>query len=58
LVGAARRGVPGWGRVSGSGFRLAQRRAQRLAYRQRQEILKADLMLDEALSFASPDPLG
>jgi preprotein translocase subunit SecA len=53
-----RRSMPGSERVSKAAFRLAQSRAQKLAYRQRQEILKMDLMLDQALSFASPDPLG
>jgi hypothetical protein len=50
--------LPARERVSKAAFRLAQHRAQKLAYRQREEILNADLMLDEALSFASPDPVG
>jgi len=53
-----RRSMPGGDRVARATFRLAQRRAQKLAYRQRQEILTSDLMLDQALSFASPDPVG
>lgn len=58
LAEAVKRKLPGWERMAESAFGLAQRRAQKLAYRQRQEILKSDLMLDEALSFASPDPVG
>lgn len=58
LDGALRRNLPARERISKAAFRLAQQRAQKLAYRQRQEILNADLMLDEALSFASPDPVG
>jgi preprotein translocase subunit SecA len=58
LAAAVKGTVPGGERLAGAGFRLAQRRAQKLAYLQRQQILSSDLMLDEALSFASPDPVG
>jgi len=57
LGGALRQSLPARERISKAAFRLAQRRAQKLAYRQRQEILAADLRLDEALSFAAPDPI-
>ena len=58
LTETLRRTLPAHDRISKAAFRLAQTRAQKLAYRQRQEILNSDLMLDEALSFASPDPVG
>jgi preprotein translocase subunit SecA len=58
LVAAVRGAVPARERIANSAFRLAQHRAQKLAYKQRQDILKTDLFLDEALSFASPDPVG
>jgi len=58
LTETLRRTLPAHERISKAAFRLAQTRAQKLAYRQRQEILNSDLMLDEALSFASPDPVG
>jgi preprotein translocase subunit SecA len=58
LTEALRRTIPARERISKAAFRLAQRRAQKLAYQQRQQILSADLMLDEALSFAAPDPVG
>ena len=38
--------------LAGVGFTLAQRKAQRLAAKQRRSVLQSDLWLDEALSFA------
>jgi preprotein translocase subunit SecA len=45
-------GAPGSRPLADTGFWLAQRKAQRLAAKQRQAVLKSDLWLDEALSFA------
>lgn len=58
LAAALSGNLPARDRVSKSAFRLAQHRAQKLAYQQRQDILNSDLLLDEALSFAAPDPVG
>ncbi len=46
---------PGWRRAAGMAFKLAQRRAQRLAYKQRQAVLGSDTWLEEALSFAGTE---
>lgn len=45
-------GFPLSHQMARAGFWLAQRKAQRLAAKQRQSILKNDLWLDDALSFA------
>jgi len=47
-----KRGGPGSEKVATAMFGLAQRNAQKLAYRQRKAVLKMDDWLDEALSFA------
>lgn len=47
-----KRGAPASRQLAISGFWLAQRKAQRLAAKQRQSVLRNDLWLDEALSFA------
>ncbi len=47
-----RRAFPASHKVAGGGFWMAQRKAQRLAAKQRQAVLQSDLWLDEALSFA------
>jgi len=39
-------------KLASTGFWIAQRKAQRLAAKQRQSVLQSDLWLDEALSFA------
>jgi preprotein translocase subunit SecA len=46
------RRFPGHERAAGTAFSLAQRNAQRIAYKQRTAVLKMDDWLDEALSFA------
>jgi preprotein translocase subunit SecA len=43
---------PGWDKAASALFALAQRNAQKLAYKQRKAVLKMDDWLDEALSFA------
>ncbi len=49
---AARRGLPGSGRLAEMVLARAQRTAQRLAFRQREQVVKMDSWLAEALSFA------
>ncbi|HWX21623.1 MAG TPA: preprotein translocase subunit SecA [Candidatus Binatia bacterium] len=44
-----------WQKLAHGAFALAQRRAQKQAFRQRQSILQADTWLDESLSFAGSD---
>jgi preprotein translocase subunit SecA len=44
--------LPGGKIITDAAFRVAQRKAQRLAYKQRRTVLRTDTWLDEALSFA------
>jgi preprotein translocase subunit SecA len=53
LDAALRRDVKGKQRIAKTAFDLAQRKAQSLAFKQRRSILRSDLWLDEALSFAA-----
>jgi len=46
------RNLPGRDEIAKFAFRFAQRRAQGLAFKQRKSVVRADLWLDEALSFA------
>jgi preprotein translocase subunit SecA len=47
------RGGTNWkARIAQTAFDLAQRKAQALAFKQRRSVLRSDLYLDEALSFA------
>ena len=50
--GALRHRVPGREKIAHSAFFLAQRKAQRLAFKQRRSVLRTDTWLEEALSFA------
>ncbi|OGV69813.1 MAG: hypothetical protein A3K19_28840 [Lentisphaerae bacterium RIFOXYB12_FULL_65_16] len=52
LVAALRSGQPGADRLARLAFRRAQYAAQRLAFRQRQQVLKTDTWIDDALAFA------
>jgi preprotein translocase subunit SecA len=52
LTESARREFSGWQSLTRLAFAQAQRNAQRLAYRQRKAVMRADLWLSEALSFA------
>ncbi len=52
LEHAMERHLPAGQKIAESAFNLAQRRAQRMAFKQRAAVLKADTWLDEALSFA------
>ena len=47
-------GLPGARRLASTAFNLAQRKAQKLAFQQRQSVLRADTWLEEALSFSRP----
>jgi len=51
------RNLPGKERISQMAFRLAQRKAQAMAFKQRKEVVRSDLQLDEALSFAAGDTI-
>lgn len=55
LAEAVTRQFTGWGGVARAGFAEAQRRSQQLAYKQRQGVMRADLWLGEALSFAGEE---
>jgi len=52
LVAALRSRLPAQRRLAASAVRLAQAKAQSLAFKQRRAVLQTDLWLDEALSFA------
>lgn len=54
LMRSLRGGVPGRNRIASAAFHLAQRKAQKLAFQQRQSVLRADTWLEEALSFSRP----
>ncbi|MDB6023217.1 MAG: hypothetical protein JWQ04_3074 [Pedosphaera sp.] len=45
----------GWQKMAAAAFALAQRKAQKNAYQQRQGVLRSDTWLDESLSFAGHD---
>jgi len=51
LTTAVRRQMPGVRRLAEAALTHAQRKAQRLAYRQRRNVLKMDTWLEDALSF-------
>ena len=55
---AVRRGLPAREIVARAAFKLAQSKAQTLAFKQRRAVLKTDLWLDEALSFTGGDTIG
>jgi preprotein translocase subunit SecA len=55
LQAVARHGVPGRQTMVEAAFALAQRNAQRLAFRQRKNVLKMDDWMEDALSFAGPE---
>ncbi len=50
--------APGHQSLGRFAFGAAQRRAQGLAFKQRQSVLRTDTWLDESLSFAGTDPAG
>jgi len=54
LAAALGRKTPGAGRLAQAALSQAQRAAQRLAYRQRKNVLQMDTWLEEALSFTGP----
>ena len=51
------RNLPGKEKIAEFVFKLAQRKAQAMAYKQRKEVVRSDLRLDEALSFAGGDTI-
>ncbi len=52
LAAAVRHNLPGKRLLARAAFRIAQANAQRIAFKQRQSVLRADTWLEEALSFA------
>lgn len=52
VEGVVKKNLPIRQKTTESAFKLAQRNAQKLAYRQRRSVLKMDDWLDQALSFA------
>ena len=51
------RNLPGKEKIAKKVFKLAQRKAQAMAFKQRKEVVRSDLRLDEALSFAGGDTI-
>jgi preprotein translocase subunit SecA len=54
LAAALGRKTPGAGRLAQAALSRAQGAAQRLAFRQRKNVLQMDTWLEEALSFTGP----
>ncbi len=57
LTGAWRRNIKGKRLIAEKAIQLAQRKAERLAFKQRKGVLRSDLWLDEALSFTGGDTI-
>ena len=49
--------LPGGAQIARAAFQLAQRQAQKLAFKQRRSVLRSDTWLEESLSFAGTDGL-
>jgi len=54
LAGALKGKMPGAGRLAETALYHAQRAAQRMAFRQRRNVLRMDTWMEEALSFSGP----
>ncbi len=54
LAGALKGKMPGAGRLAQTALSHAQRAAQRMAFRQRKNVLRMDTWMEEALSFSGP----
>jgi preprotein translocase subunit SecA len=54
---AWRRQLPGRERVAKTALKSAQKKAQAQAFKQRRDVLRSDVWLDEALSFAGADTI-
>jgi preprotein translocase subunit SecA len=57
LIGTWHRNLPGKERIARTAVKLAQNKAQTLAYKQRRSVSRSDIWLDEALSFAGADTI-
>jgi preprotein translocase subunit SecA len=57
LVETWRRNLKGKKLIAGKAVQFAQKKAQSLAFKQRKDILRSDLWLDEALSFTGGDTI-
>jgi len=55
LAGALKGKMPGAGRLAQTALSHAQRAAQRMAFRQRRNVLRMDTWMEEALSFSGPE---
>lgn len=51
------RSLPGKERIAKAGLKSAQKKAQSLAFKQRRDVLRSDIWLDDALSFAGADTI-
>jgi preprotein translocase subunit SecA len=57
LIETWQRNLPGKERIAKSAFKFAQQKAQKMAFKQRRNVLRSDVWLDEALSFAGGDTI-
>ncbi len=57
LLEAWQRKLPGKERIAKAALKSAQKKAQLLAFKQRREVLRSDVWLDDALSFAGADTI-
>ncbi len=55
LAGSLRSGLPAQQTIAQTAIKLAQRKAQSIAFKQRRAVLRTDTWLEEALSFAGPE---
>ncbi len=57
LAKALQRGLPGKERIAQAALKSAQKKAQSLTFKQRRDVLRSDIWLDDALSFAGADTI-
>jgi len=57
LIEAWRRNLPGKEQIARVAVKLAQNKAKALSFKQRRSVLRSDVWLDEALSFAGADTI-
>ncbi len=57
LLKAWQKSLPGKQKMARRAFKIAQNKAQKMALKQRRSILRSDVWLDEALSFAGGDTI-
>jgi preprotein translocase subunit SecA len=54
---AWRRNLPGKKRIAQIALKTAQKKAQSFAFKQRRDVLRSDLWMDDALSFTGADTI-